>query len=259
MDHIEVQTLIDAYVDDELDLLTSLAIERHLQDCGESCPTLYQRRLHLRTALKAESLYFRPSTDFRTRIQASLPQTQTTALISQRRGMWVGLAAGLVVVLLGLGIFGLARGFALATADVGLSQQVVASHLRSLMAGHLTDVASSDQHTVKPWFDGKLDFAPTVIDLADQGFPLIGGRLDFLDNRPVAALIYQYEKHVINLFIWPSTRQSEAIQTLSQDGYSVIYWTQSNMNYWAVSDLESSKLDAFVQLLQSRVRATPAS
>jgi anti-sigma factor RsiW len=128
-----------------------------------------------------------------------------------------------------------------------LAEEAVASHIRSLMADHLTDVASSDQHTVKPWFNGKLDFAPVVKDLTTQGFPLTGGRLDYLNNRRVAALLYKRGEHTINLFEWPSAEPDSNVTTLGLKGYNVLHWTQAGISYWAVSDLNAAELADFAR------------
>jgi anti-sigma factor RsiW len=142
------------------------------------------------------------------------------------------------------------------SADELLTREVVASHIRSLMANHLADVPSSDEHTVKPWFNGKLDFSPPVVDLADKGFPLVGGRLDYLNQKPVAALIYRRQKHFINLFVWPSSGGSESVtQSVTRQGYHVLHWTHSGMTYWAVSDLEANQLREFSQLIQNQVQS----
>ena len=143
--------------------------------------------------------------------------------------------------------------------DELLTQDIVAGHIRSLMADHLADVPSSDEHTVKPWFNGKLDFSPPVNDLAKEGFPLVGGRLDYLNNRPVAALVYRRDAHVINVFLWPSNTTAQASAPVkTQQGYHVIRWTSSGVNFWIVSDLEASQLAKFADLLKSLV-ATSAS
>jgi anti-sigma factor RsiW len=121
------------------------------------------------------------------------------------------------------------------------------------MANHLMDVASSDQHTVKPWLDAKLDFAPPVVDLSNEGFPLIGGRLDYLDNRPVAALVYGRRKHFINLFVWPAaSNESKAPKTITREGYQLLHWADPDFNYWAVSDVNVNDLQAFKQQFETR-------
>jgi anti-sigma factor RsiW len=133
-----------------------------------------------------------------------------------------------------------------------LAQQVLSSHIRSLMPQHLTDVSSSDQHTVKPWFNGRLDFSPPVADFAKEGFPLVGGRLDYVDNRPVAALVYGRRKHFINVFVWPSASKIDAgTKDMTLQGYNLVQWTKSGMTYWVVSDLSKSELDEFVRQVRS--------
>jgi len=168
------------------------------------------------------------------------------------------LAAAVAAVVIGaVGIVALMRGTPGAGANQGLAQEVVASHIRSLMGNHLEDVASTDQHTVKPWFDGKLDFSPVVNDFSAQGFPLVGGRLDYLDNRPVAALVYGRHKHYINLFVWPVSGGSDAgVQTTEAQGYQVFHWTTAGMTYWAVSDVNGADLGQFVQLVQGGAEPT---
>jgi anti-sigma factor RsiW len=127
---------------------------------------------------------------------------------------------------------------------------VVANHVRSLLASQLVDVVSSDQHTVKPWFDGKIDFAPEVRDLSANGFPLVGGRLDYLDGKTVAALVYHRNKHPINLFITPAlTSRSTSPTATNRRGYNVLAWTNNGMKYWAVSDLNQAELREFTDLL----------
>jgi len=133
------------------------------------------------------------------------------------------------------------------------AQRLSTSHVRSLMANHLTDVASSEQHTVKPWLDTKLDFAAPVLDLSGDRFPLIGGRLDYLDNHSVAALVYQKRKHFINLFIWPTTPKDSAAQTMvEREGYHLVHWSDGDFTYWAVSDVNINDLQSFKQLFEQQ-------
>jgi anti-sigma factor RsiW len=137
-----------------------------------------------------------------------------------------------------------------------MAQAALDSHLRSLMPGHLTDVQSTDQHTVKPWFNGRLDYSPPVSDFAQQGFPLTGGRLDSLNGRTVAVLVYQRRQHLINVYVWPAPGSPDATAIESaRQGYNMFHWTRAGMNWWVVSDLNGDELKTFANL----VRAAPAS
>jgi anti-sigma factor RsiW len=244
------QNLINGYVDGELDLVRNLEIERHIQDCA-LCAQGYKNHQVLRNGTKTGSLYFKAPVDLQRRIQWALRKAAKAESAPRWLSWsWVRMAAPLAAAALVL--FTLVPFLRGPSTDEFLTREVVSGHVRSLMATHLADVPSSDQHTVKPWFNGKLDFSPPVQDLATQGFPLVGGRLDYLDNRPVAALIYQRAKHLINVFIWPSSERSDSgIKSETGQGYHVFHWTRSGMTYWAVSDLEESQLQEFVQLLQN--------
>ncbi|PYS54654.1 MAG: hypothetical protein DMG13_07405 [Acidobacteria bacterium] len=132
-----------------------------------------------------------------------------------------------------------------------LVNDIVSSHVRSMMANHVTDVASSNSHTVKPWFSGKLDYSPPTKDFTEQGYRLIGGRLDYLDNRPVAALVYQRSQHFINLFVWPSDDTAAGKEEqLARQGYNLIHWNQSGMTFWLVSELNLPELEECARLLK---------
>jgi anti-sigma factor RsiW len=158
----------------------------------------------------------------------------------------MAVAASLVIVALGSWNLALRQ----ASGD-RLADAVLASHVRALMPGHLTDVPSSDQHTVKPWFNGKLDFSPPVYDLAAQGYPLLGGRLDYVNGRSVAGLVYGRRQHLINVFVWPTTRgSSDAPDTRDRQGYHLRHWSTPDYTYWVASDLGSAELDEFARLLR---------
>ena len=250
MDCTNAQTLLDGYLDGELDALRNLEIEEHLHGCAH-CSQSYSDRQVIRAGLKTDSFYFNAPAGLHKRIQRSVRQA-SKAEAPTRWLSWSWLRVAAPMAAAALVVLILVPFFGSPTSDELLTQDVVASHIRSLMVDHLADVPSTDEHTVKPWFNGKLDFSPPVMDLANQGFPLIGGRLDYLNHRPVAALVYQRDKHVINVFVWPSNKAAKTSAPIeAQQGYNVICWTRSGTNFWVVSDLERSQLEKFVELLKA--------
>jgi anti-sigma factor RsiW len=257
----ETHVLLHAFVDDELDPVRSLSVQSHLDACPD-CARKHAAYRSLRAALRDEALYFRSPEGFESRVRAALG---SQGAIERRAGWlgavgalprmrWAWLPAGAAAALLAVTVITIWRFEAVPPgplADDLLGREVVASHVRSLMASHLTDVPSSDQHTVKPWFNGRLDFSPPVKDLAGEGFALVGGRLDYLAGRPVAALVYQRRLHVINLMVWPASGEPDRSLTAApHQGYHVLHWTLGGMSYWAVSDLNENEMKEFVRLVQ---------
>jgi anti-sigma factor RsiW len=239
----ETKNLLNAYVDGELDSAGSLGVEKHVQGCA-SCLTDAENLHALALAIENGGLRFTASQRLKTNVQAALREANpapTRSIFNWRWGSAVAAAVLIVVVSMQW----------LKPSQETLMNEIVSSHVRSMMANHITDVASSDRHTVKPWFSGKLDYSPPVKDLTDQGFRLLGGRLDYVDSRPVAALVYQRSQHLINLFVWPSnnivTKQEDQ---LTRQGYNLIHWTQSGMSYWLVSELNLAELGECARLLK---------
>ena len=253
MNHDEAAKLLAAYRDGELDLNTSMKVEEHLADCAE-CQKRLEAENELTEIIRAETPRFTPSPFLKTRIRAAIGEEagnapaafSATTAWQQLSQMWgyFGAVLGVLVVL------GVAINWTQQTPQLALD--AIANHVRSLQANHLMDVASADQHTVKPWFAGKLDYSPQVIDLGPSGYPLIGGRLDVLDHRDVAALIYQRRKHYINLFIWPASADALHGSLYNKDGYHALGWTKSGMNYLAVSELGEKELRDFVGMIQDQ-------
>ena len=245
----ETGRLIHAFVDGELDITKSLEMEAHLREC-KSCALAREEIRALSSSMKDASLRFTPSAGFEKRLRSAVRREAKEQPGKQSWWRWSMAAAALAVAVLAVWVTLVILNRP--SSDNLLAQEVVSSHVRSLMAQHLTDVPSSDQHTVKPWFDGKLDFSPPVKDLKEQGFELKGGRLDYIDNRPVAALVYQRRQHLINVFVWPAKNSSKSTTQASvSQGYNLIRWTNSGMECWAISDLNLAELQQFVQFLEN--------
>ena len=252
------QRFVPGYLDGELDLSRTIEMETHLQVCPE-CARELERQQALRAALQRGSLAYAAPEGLRERIQTSLGAS-TPAEAPERASGWPGFqflrwaGAFAVLALCAVTAWQLLPGLRGPTNDQRLAAEVFASHVRSLEVNHLMDVASTDQHTVKPWFDGKLDFSPPVEDLAGDGFPLVGGRLDYVEGRQVAALVYQRRKHFINVFVWPDAAGSSSTQTIEpRQGYNLMRWSRGGFQFWAVSDVSAPDLAEFVRLLETRI------
>jgi anti-sigma factor RsiW len=243
--------LIGAYLDAELDSSGVRELQRHLTDCPV-CSARMDQVQRLRNELQAHLPRYQAPESLLISLRAELEHEANRIDAGESRARpWLALAAGLFLGVVGMGLLA-HRDRTAATGDA-LTEQVVASHVRSLLANHLTDVASSDQHTVKPWFIGKLDFAPPVFDLADQGFPLVGGRLDYLDDHAVAVMVYRRRAHVINLLVWPVAAGGAAPTVATRRGYHLIHGFAGGMTYWLVSDVAAGDLALLEGLFRARL------
>jgi anti-sigma factor RsiW len=248
----EVETLIEAYADGELSLERTLAIESHVATCA-TCAARLERVRALGQVLRTVPSLRAPA-GLAKRVRATVDAasaTQPQLARSRPRGWPLWLLSGATVAIASLALAVVLHERAV-VADDATAEAVIEGHVRSLLPGHLMDVASTDQHTVKPWFAGRVDFSPSVVDLASDGFPLVGGRLDYIDHHAAAALVYKRRDHVINVFVWPQTKGSASHGTRSDvRGYHVISWTRAGVAVWVVSDLALSELDDFGRTLDA--------
>ena len=235
-----VEPDLDAYIDRELDTGAAHDVSDHLTECA-LCHNRVAERQALTRLVQSVPYHSAPAR-LRARISAQTTRTFTT----RRLVAWAAAAAVIIAVGGGVALLQLAT-----DRRDGIIHQVVDGHVRSLMGDHLFDVRSTDQHTVKPWFLGKLDFSPPVVDLASIGFPLVGGRLDYLDGRPVAALVYQRREHTINVFVAPAAENaSRSLETRSLRGFHIHHWDHQGMSFWVVSDLNDAELSEFTRALE---------
>lgn len=210
----------------------------------------------LGSVLRDGSLYHRAPPHLRARVLAELPRESPRRTIFA----WSGFATDGVRAWLNGGVTGIAVcALALSAATLiqrpaptgSIDQEIVSSHVRALLSQHPIDVVSTDQHTVKPWFNGRLDYTPPVVDLTAQGFPLVGGRIDYVGHRTVAVLIYRYQKHPIDLYVFPDAGGTPAPTARASDGYAMAHWQRNGMTYWAITDAQPIHLHAFEQAVQT--------
>jgi anti-sigma factor RsiW len=286
MNCAEVRRLLGPYCDGELDLMQHVGIEEHLRECA-ACAEQAENLKSLRRVFESPVLYRRAPASLRSKVRAGLgaePEALRehvgarvpasvldgsgddagrndvwpAASMTERAKRWsvsqlAAIAAGIMLIAGTSGTIGYRMAQSQPSAEDQFADWIVSDHVRSLQADHLMDVASSDRHTVKPWFKGKVDFSPQMPDLTADGFELVGGRLDYLQDRPVAAIVYARRRHTINLFTWPADGgAAKDAQSLAKHGFNLRHWKQGGMEYWAVSDLNDEELGQFVKLYQER-------
>jgi anti-sigma factor RsiW len=241
--------VIEAYLDEELDPDSIASVEDHLSGC-RSCSETFTRFRAQKANIRSTAPYYTAPPQLQQAVRKAL--RQAAADHPQPAGgsppwRWLAIAA---TVLLAVSVSWNVRPTQHPITETDpLPENIVSDHIRSLIGTHLLDVPSSDQHTVKPWFNGKLDFSPEVKDFASQGFPLIGGRLEYLMGRPVAALVYQRRQHIINVFTWPASA-AKSERSFARNGYVALHWNRGSMTFWAVSDISSMELAQFESLYE---------
>jgi anti-sigma factor RsiW len=244
---------VQAYFDAEVDAVAAADIERHIDSCAE-CRALLEDLQATRTLIRREAQYGRASPELRERITrrldqeagAQAPRPDRPRLRAWRtRPFWLGALGGIGAAVAATAAFV----FLFAAVPDAFLDELVAAHVRSLMPAHLTDVVSTDQHTVKPWFAGHADVSPVVADFTPQGYALVGGRADYIDGKRMAVVVYEHGPHIINVFTWASRRDSSRLTT--RNGYHVVFWTAGNLQYCAVSDAGWQELQGLVSLLRA--------
>jgi anti-sigma factor RsiW len=250
----EAEVLLHALIDGELDAGHAREVEAHIAGCAH-CAALMKEYQEIRQAMAESDVQYKAPLELRRRIENALPQpTAQVHAMPSRRSVLRGFAMGSAVS--AIAATGLVAVVLRNDDTQRIEAEIVSAHLRSLQAGHLIDVISTDQHTVKPWFNGKLDVSPPVIDLTAQGFTLIGGRLDYVDARAIGAVVYRRRQHVINLFVAQTANtERRAARTATLQGFNIRRWSDRGLNYWAVSDLGADELAEFGEKFETALRA----
>ena len=252
----ESARLLPGFFDSELDLVHTLEVEDHLRTCA-ACTAVIEGDRVLRATISRSNLRYSAPPAVVRNVRAAIENSFPPEKSARKQWTWNwGLATAAALILCAVLTWKLSPG-AISTPNnsasiaASVADEAIADHIRALMPGHLSDVVSTDQHTVKPWFDGKLDFAPPVENFAEQGFPLIGGRLDNLADHPAAALVYQHRKHFISVSLLPATGEPDSVESqTTARGYNVISWTRGAMNYWLVSDLNPAEMEELAKMLR---------
>jgi anti-sigma factor (TIGR02949 family) len=243
-----VKPLLSAYMDGEIDSVRRSVIESHLAGCP-SCMTELDTLERLRDTIRARGRLYEAPSHLRDQLRFTLRSSEYLEPAQRRTNwtLWGSVAAGLLLVTLGSAPFLVnARNHRQLIAE-----ELLSAHERALL-GRGVDVVSSDRHTVKPWFNGKLPFSPPVVDLAQDGFPLEGGRLDYAGGHPVAVLVYRRRLHSIDVFVWPSANEDAPPRHFDRNGYHELSWTKSGFVFTAISDLNTAELETFANLMQTR-------
>jgi anti-sigma factor RsiW len=254
----EAEILLHALLDGELDAGHAREVEEHIAGCP-ACAAQLEAYREMSKVIAAADLRYAAPASLRRRIEAALPQAQTRTLTPapSRRSVLRGFAMGSAMS--AIAATGLVAIVLRKDDEQRIESEIVSAHLRSLQAGHLTDVISTDQHTVKPWFNGRLDVSPPVIDLTAQGFTLIGGRLDYVDARAIGAIVYRRRQHVINLFVaQTASTESRSPKMETIQGFNIRRWSDRGLNYWAVSDLAADELAEFGDKFESAMKSSAA-
>jgi len=251
----EAEILLHALLDGELDAGHAHDVETHVGNCPRCAAQLRAYR-EMQQAMLAAPLRFTAPTSLRRRIERTLPSAPRR--VASRRSMLKGFAMGtaLSAAIAASLVIGVIR----TDQDQRVLGDVFSAHVRSLQAGHLTDVQTSDQHTVKPWFNGKVDVAPPVVDLTAQGFTLIGGRLDYIDGRAVASIVYRRRAHVINLFVIQEAASADHGAKLeTMQGFNIQRWSAQGLEFFAISDINAEELREFIEKFEAGFHSTSAT
>jgi mycothiol system anti-sigma-R factor len=239
--------LLGGLLDGELDAANTALAEAHVARCS-GCREELGRQQAVRNLIARDGMHYSAPETLRQRIAAAIPELAPTRTRRPMLGWLAPAAGGALAASLAMLVL------VPPSLHSGLEQQLVSSHVRSLQPGHLTDVQTTNQHIVKPWFNGRIDFAPPVPELADQGFPLAGGRLDSIDGKTVAAIVYHRRLHTVNLFVWPGASGHD--RTSAEEGFAVAEWGDKGLRFAAVSDIGADEVAQFEQVFRARAYGT---